>query len=373
MKTPDQRFDDMCAKYHVRRFAPAVSEYGKLFQYQRKLFEARVERSRNTLLANSPIDFCFDFIDRGIINAWAKMSDDVALIALCKGTIYLPLEAFCRMFSDPGVHPGIGEAGLESRGPQHSDPLPLNFDELVAIREKQGRNTMPQPPKGATRCQYVRVCIQVVCDFFVIHEISHAVHGHFGLLESWSISSPMTGGNLPPIDYQAVEMLADLEAACGSLDAFLGRKIVGPAQWNLAEPRIRLYFWVFALTTAFLLLDMFIDPDDLSNERHPPEPMRFSSIIVAAQAYLDNKHPELAKEFGLISRDAQLDVSLAMGRINGPMMDNSSLADFNDSRVQKHRTDLINHMGTVLSELPTYAYIDMPEVDFSSDTPNPTP
>jgi hypothetical protein len=360
MKTSEERFNNMCRNLRVSRFVPTNDEYPEIFQYHRTLFETRMERAKKTFLAHSPIEFFFDFIDRGIVDGWSMMSDDVALIAICKGSVYQPLEAFCRMFSDPEIIPLLGEfgnSGKEGRTAQHSDPMPSNFDALASLRRAQGREIMPSRPNDLVRGFHMRTCLYVVLEYLVIHEISHAAHGHLGLLAAWKQSRAQSGDVLTPLDYQAVEMYADFEAACGSLDNFLCRRFPEPELENLGDPRVKIYYWVFSMLTLFLLIGMQIDASDLTFEKHPPAPMRFAYVVMAAQRYLRHKFPELAKEFGAICRDAQIDVSLSMGKVNGPTIDPESLKDFGDPRAHRHWKNLMDHLEIVASSLPAYAYL----------------
>src|SRR5208282_2939798 len=130
------------------------------------------------------IEIYADFVDDGTCNAMAGIHNHLGLVGINKGAIMLPFEMFYRMLSHPLVWFGLGEEmPKERRGPQHSEGLPADYDELIDARKKARRSPLPKPPINPTRLAVAQTCIDLAWGFLVNHEIIHILHGHVEYLQ----------------------------------------------------------------------------------------------------------------------------------------------------------------------------------------------
>lgn len=365
MELPDIFEEWLFVRKRRPRFHPIPDELAGQFRDQIDAFNSRIAEVRKQLLPSRSIDIYADFIDDGRCNAVTGIYNRYGLIGLNKGLILLPLDLFWRMFSHPAFLPNLGDTGEERRCAQHNDGIPIDYDELMAARTKQGRSPYATPPRNAHRRHIAELCVDLIRRFVAMHELVHILHGHVDYLQqTQSIplmleSTPY--GATPPVsraefDRQSMELWADWVAASVVLRGFLNKSPAVAAV--LPHPRERLFFWCLSLYTLCRGWGFTMDLATLGRGTHPPSAIRFAFLMIGAVQDATTSVPELAGEYRTVVKDAMVEGENGIAFCGGERLTQKDRELLRDPCVMDYHRLLDSHMkNTLAAELTKCAYV----------------
>jgi len=346
-----------------RRFYPIPAEIAAPFDDQMGRFNRRLDEVRPKLSAGRGIDVYADFIDDGRFNAVAGVVDGMGMVGIYKGAILLPFEMFYRMFSHPLVPQGLGQSQMERIGPQHSEGLTEDYDELVEARRRAGRQVLPRPPLDGTRQGVAMTCCDLVWGFIVWHELIHILHGHVEYAFAAKRMSVIrevshaawTAACQGDIDCQALELWADSKAVSIVLRGLLLKSDV-PA---FPRPQDKVFIWTFAMFTLFRIWGLAINPQALGGS-HPPTAMRFEMAIHGGVADALAIWPEPSEDLWQAVYAGEAEAEKAIRYCGGEQLLPDRLIGTRDPRVKEHRHVLCEHLRMVLvPELRRYSHVPL--------------
>ncbi|MDB5291996.1 MAG: hypothetical protein JWL69_3237 [Phycisphaerales bacterium] len=377
MKTPVQIFDEWVDSTVGSndelppRFHPIPPELLEPFDDQRRVFRRRLDATRPMFLPGREIEIYLDFLDDGTCNAAADLYGGMGFVGIHKGAIMLPLEMFHRMFSHPLVLPSIGNSRAERIGPQHSEGMPTDYDDLRELREKAGRSPLPKGAIDPTRRAVAQVCIDLAWGFVAIHELVHIFHGHVEylyksrgipyLLEVFQATSGFSPQlSQDALDFQTLELWADGKAFSVILRGFLTESPDPFLQTIFPKPEGRLFVWSFAMSVLFRIWGMKIDPASLGNT-HPPTLIRLEMALLSVSDEVLSLFPELTEErFWDVIKAGQQEAERGIVYSGGDPLLPSDISGARDPRVISHVDQLVDHFENVLlHELKKSAYLKM--------------
>jgi len=346
------------------RFFPIPDEIAEPFDGQIARFDSRIEQIRKMYGSTKRIDIYADFIDDGRCNAVAGVWNYLGLVGINKGLILQLNEQFCRMLSHPLVLTGIGTSKDERISPQHREDLPEDHDELLANRRKRGRKLLPIGPNCPLRQKVAAACFHLACNFVIIHEVVHILHGHVDYLFGSKAAPFMLEASCPQpaqfvseavLDYQAIELWADSIAFCVVLNGFLDH-----TPMTGFDARLKLAIWTFAMYSLFRLWGLDFNPDDIASADHPPSILRLHTAITGSWLNVTGLNPEIGKDYLAVVTAALSEAENGFVRTGIRPIQRQELAKIKYPTVRAHREMLIDHFDNVLlNKLKKHSYIEL--------------
>jgi hypothetical protein len=245
--------------------------------------------------------------------------------------------------------------------------MPDDYDQLIADRQRGGRQLLSKMPNCPIRRAVAEICMDLTWRFVAMHELIHIVHGHVEYLQSLSPHIPFFAEVLrahgsvavttSDMDRQTMELWADYFAISVVMGGLLTKS---PGRINNVplNPRERLFLWVY---TLFRLWGLSVDPSDMRGS-HPPTAirfmmaLRFPCCIVLNEAAKDI--PE--EEFFDIARRSLREADQAIRYCGGTDLPVADLLAIGDPKVQLHINSLVDHFDDVLKpKLMKHSYIPL--------------
>jgi hypothetical protein len=350
------------------RYYPIPGPIAPAFDKQTDLANVRQNELKPMFCPGRNIDLFLDFVDDGFPNGAADIFEDLGVIYLTTGTVMLPLEIFCNMFSHPHVLPHIGNWQREIDGPQHEEGIFSDYHSLLDRRKAQKRSPWPTPPQERVRFQLMQLCCEVVWGFINLHEITHIVHGHVNFIQSLrqsalplhavsaSSKSASVRGDLV---LQAIETWADNMAINVSLGGFLAKSDNRFLQEFFPSSEDRAFIWSFAIYTFFRIWELKIDPTNLWGH-HPPTALRFQMAMYCAEEVAASKGNLEKEKFRSAAISGLREAEKAIVSCGGKRIVKEESIGIDDPRVHAHHETIADYFDRVLRvELPKYAFVKM--------------
>lgn len=350
------------------RYYPIPEPIAPAFDKQTGLVNRRQNELKPMFCPGRKIDLFLDFVDDGFPNGGADIFDNLGVIYLTSGTVMLPVEVFCNMFSHPRVLPHIGNWQIEIAGPQHQEGILSDYNSLLERRKAQKRSPWPTPPQQRVRFQLMQLCCEVVWGFINLHEISHIIHGHVNFIRSLrptalplhAISaSPNTATVRGDLILQAIETWADNMAINVSLGGLLAKSDNPFLQEFFPGSEHRAFIWSFAIYTFFRIWELRIDPANLWGD-HPPMALRFQMAMYCAEGVAASKGNLGKEKFLSAALSGMREAERAIVCCGGKRIIAEESIGVNDPRVHAHHEAIADYFDRVLCvELPKYSFVKM--------------
>ena len=357
MKTPVEIFDDWAEEAGLTRLDPIPPYISEATQDQIETFNRRIREVQRLFIPGRHIDFHLDYIDDGWCDAgawiWGEringtIQHEIGLVSLNRGFIQWPVEIFRRLFSHPLTFPDIGNPMSERIGQRHKDWIPRNFDRLRRRRERDGRSWIPLPPVDKDRADAAQICVDLVWNFLMWHEVIHIVHGHVGYLRK----------HYSYLDYQVVEAWAD-----GKAISIVLKGLVNKTESSLfSAPRQKIIIWSVAMFVLFHLWRIRINPNSL-RETHPPTGVRFAMAMHSAASDIATQHPE----FWQAVYEGQIQAEKALILSGGKPLLRKHIANLYHPKVLEHLDRLAERFRDVV--LPTIINEGLAFVELDNNSP----
>ena len=322
------------------------------------------------------INIYFDYIDSGILNAFATIEQGLGIIAFNRGAVLLPKDMFQRMLSHPEVLSEIGDNSVESMASQFGEGLPMNIDAMHKQRKKNGRPIFPPIPNDETRRAFAVTITQFAFDFLVIHELAHIALGHLGYRScttSTSTNRPVrimeASSTSKSIDdnmiLQAIEYGADNTAVGVTIERILNKDVVVDpisAQFFTTIEQ-RLYTWCFGISGLFHLWGVKIDLANIESSDHPPHAMRYALAINTAKSILQEMRPDIVPIFLDIANEAIKRTNEAVGLIGGIIIERSDIDPVYSPKGKAHHAKLRDiWFNEILPKLRQHSYVHIRDI-----------
>jgi hypothetical protein len=368
--THQQTFDALAQADGKSRYVPA-EPYKELFDEQLDAFKRWMTKLANMFWPGKQLPIYVDYIDDGTFNAWAAVYEKVGFVGLNKGAVLLPFEMFARHFSHPRTLLLIGNAELEQIGPQHSEGMATNYDQLVVKRIADNRPILATPPNDFTRKVASNLCMFAVWEFLAFHELTHILHGHCdywqiagkhkALLEVAGDPSENRGQHMLR---QAIETYADSSAVSVTLSHVLGPRKMQPG--NDFPNRHRLYLWCYAIFGLFRIWGFTMETPTrkLDESDYPPTTMRYMMAMDTAKLHVQQYFPALYGDFDADCNRAEVDFDNDLMAVGGLSLLPSAVEGATGIASQLHMNWILQIMRETLAPALVphhYLKIDPPQ------------
>lgn len=280
------------------------------------------------------------------------------IVAVSIGTVAIFLEVFDRLMSDPSFLADIGHPQRETTEVYPSS-ISLISDDTGSIDWNRQITTCPIRHRVG-----IELAI-LAFSFLVSHEITHIQQGHLNLLASLSepssINESVSEGHRLSLTLQAMELLADYEAAARVLRRSLGlrsdipyeryrkhdRKALKAIYGN--TPHKTVYFVMLAIAMAWRIFDeQPWAPEKLEQRTHPPIAVRQLSLSTHIGKWLRERphfgvSPDQAASLVV---KAQIDAEIGFLKLTG------NEKDMRPYEVLLEETPTMKHLEKLLAAIP---------------------